>query len=466
MKQSDNRKASLRLTGQIKEGRDVVGYIVLQIASSQSQIMTSDVVIKLAIAGEIVNATVNEKREIVGTQGSLTRLPIFNSTGTLMENPRVTVLGVTQGSNKDRQYMLMDPYGRSSLVNTDNAIKLIKQYECTNAKLVNKDGKLIISSIAGVFNSIQSSDFSQADKHKYNKEKANQNNQILKENKEYKEKKWVRSIDDARYLGKVTPSDSADLYRRVLTIREVRRSISKESTIRYSLIRETCVGKVGLVSKILNSFIAGKVGSRTKKHYPYTYKLLKGSSSPVKEAMELKRIKDMLSSSAIKRLYKVNYDDFNIKLSNNKTPYKDIDKYMKFLEALYIDCLNYARATLSKDHLKDLIKQVTSHKAASEYIVKASGNSNVEQVLKTAIRESMKSRIDSTSTVMFVCGLELISLHKLPISRSVNMDVKQRYTSSIISDVAFLTQVEPVKIETEKDYGSMIFQALIIVIAS
>lgn len=434
-----NAEAKFRLTGQIKSGKEVTAYRVLDETTFNTVIASVEEVKQMALGGQLVNAALNAKRELVGTQGALSRLPVFVPDGALVSGPRVTILGVETSNKGNKKYMLMDAYGRVSIADTNQTIAVIKSNESTNAKLVNKDGKTIISAIMGEFKVIRK-DTKESNKIK----KDVQDNTVVKEVPENKIK-WERSYSDARYLGKTKPTDSSRLYEKVLMCRRLRRKLKETELTGYNVVH-TSYGINSNIRKLLEAVSAGKVGKRMKKHYEYTLKLLKDSGSMGKEASEIMNIKRTLENN------------------RGVASKKDADKYLKFVETFCIDCLNYNRVVLSKEHLKDLIKYITSSKDAMEYIEDNANMKGQGKDLIDAIKISSKSKIDSISSVMFICALEIIAVPKIQNRASIEK-IRRKKVNRIVGRIAYMLKEEPVKIDSESDYGSMIFQALIIAMA-
>lgn len=432
-----------RLLGQINQGKRLVGYRVLKENDFSIMNMSEEETIRLIKTHGVINAKIDTDGKVIGTQGAISRLPVFSYEGELIGNPRVTILAVEVSNKGNKRYLLIDPYGRVNTADTNQTIEIIKSRESTNAKLVNKDGKVIISAIMGEFRVIDSKTKKSVTDTTVNKAiKVEDKEKLAEDNKA---KKWERDYSDARYIGKTKTTRSANLYEKVLRCRRLRKKLDDNYKLNVYDVVMVSYGLNTNIKKLLQAVSTGKVGKRTKKHYEYTLKLLKDSGNMGKEALNMLELKKALDST---------------KYGRDIISKEDGRKYLKFVETFCIDCLNYNRVVLSKEYLKDLVRYITSNDEAMKYIQENTDISQQGKDVIEAIKLSSKSRIDSISSVMFICALEILSL-----SRTEKDKFKKIGVERTIGNVAYILHEEPVKIESKNEYGAMIFQALIIAMA-
>ena len=142
----------IRLVGQIKDTKEgkAIGYVVLDIPSNEIKLFNIEETIELIKLYKCENAVYTDGK-LEGTQASLNRLPVYNRNKQIIDNPRVTILSNLYKNDKSIGFNLMDAYGRRATVDIETTIKLIQKHEATNAKLVTRDGRTIVSAIYGEF---------------------------------------------------------------------------------------------------------------------------------------------------------------------------------------------------------------------------------------------------------------------------------------------------------------------------
>lgn len=143
----------MRLVGQIKvETGVVVGYVVWHKASNKLTMRGTEEVKKLLIKGNIENAEL-VKGDIKGTESSIKRLPIYNKEGVIVGQPMVTVLFRVEDRNTGKAigFIIIDAYGNKGALSYKESLATIEKYGVVNGKIVNRDGKKIISAIKGTY---------------------------------------------------------------------------------------------------------------------------------------------------------------------------------------------------------------------------------------------------------------------------------------------------------------------------
>lgn len=148
---------TIRLIGQVRANNTYVGYVVLDTETNHAVPKTVNEIIMMVRNGfTLVNAEVISN-ELVGTEGSLSRLPIFSASGQLESSPTITILGIVEYNGKDTDYYsVMDVYGKKAVKSSADLIRMMQVYKAVNAKLVQKGDKYIISAIRGTFDRVPS----------------------------------------------------------------------------------------------------------------------------------------------------------------------------------------------------------------------------------------------------------------------------------------------------------------------
>lgn len=142
----------IRLMGKIVDNGQVVGYAVLDMDSNKAAMCNIQTTMTYVHTIGCVNAEIKDKK-LVGTEASLNRLPEFNTTGNLVDKPKVSILGNIEKNGEIVGFFIMNPFGEKKPLSYSKTIAAIQECGCTNGKLVPRDGKVIVSAIQGTFES-------------------------------------------------------------------------------------------------------------------------------------------------------------------------------------------------------------------------------------------------------------------------------------------------------------------------
>lgn len=140
----------IRLMGKIVDNGKTVGYAIIDMDSNKGAMCNIDTTKTYVHTIGCVNAKL-ENGELVGTEASLNRLPEFNTSGALVDSPKVSITGSLEKDGVIIGFIIMTPTGAVAKLTYDKTIEAINKYGSTNAKLVPKDGKTIVSAIQGTF---------------------------------------------------------------------------------------------------------------------------------------------------------------------------------------------------------------------------------------------------------------------------------------------------------------------------
>lgn len=152
--------SNYRLIGSIKqgEGSDTLGYAVVDLTTNKAVFRSINELMVLVRSGMTLQNAIFDSSvgDFKGTDGSINRLPIFSTDGKVLSNPTVTVLGeYKQGESSLGYYKVMDTYGRTTTCSKEILIGYLGKMDGTNAKLVDRNGVLIVSAILGSFTALQ-----------------------------------------------------------------------------------------------------------------------------------------------------------------------------------------------------------------------------------------------------------------------------------------------------------------------
>ena len=147
----------IRLMGKIVDNGKTVGYAIIDMDSNKGAMCNIETTKTYVHTIGCVNAVV-ENGELKGTEASLSRLPEFNTDGNLVDKPKVSITGSLEKNGVTVGFMIMTPTGNVAKLSYEKSIEAIRTYGATNAKLVHKDGKVIVSAIQGTFKSTQLDD--------------------------------------------------------------------------------------------------------------------------------------------------------------------------------------------------------------------------------------------------------------------------------------------------------------------
>lgn len=442
--------AMYRVIGQIKDPKNksrVIGYVIMQVSDRTIHMAEERRAVDIAIQSGFQNAIVGADGGLVGTDGSLTRLPVYNTDQIIVENPRVTVLGVYPSKNGKRDYSIMDAYRREKRCTPEEALKVIEKFECTNAKIVNRDGKKVISAIMGEFTTYEVAP-TQAEETK-----------AAVQPPKSEEKKWERPASTARYLSKNWECKAMRLYTALNACKTLKGKLKTGEDISFGEVREAKRGLSGLTRRVLTQFATNKYGKKTKKHYPLTCEALEKYGNVRVVAQSGLDYMLRLTESNVKKLTGVNLSTV-ANMSDIMTK-GELSVFINIVQALYVDCLSYSRTALAKEHLKDLATMINNKPAAQKYLQEKTGLSG-ESAILAAAKEACKGRIDSIAQAMFISALEIVKINKLK-TPEYNAGWA---AAKIIGDTSRALNSNPMKIEDEKEYGALIFQALVLVMVA
>lgn len=140
--------------------QQVIGYKLASIYSDNDtvntrNILTDNIISTLSKGIATIDNMAYVDGKLVGTQGSLDRLPKFvMATNELVANNNVTIAYKIG----DEGYRILDYMGRSRKIATNDLIQLIKSGKIeniTNGKIVEKDGFEFVSAISGEYDTVE-----------------------------------------------------------------------------------------------------------------------------------------------------------------------------------------------------------------------------------------------------------------------------------------------------------------------
>lgn len=426
-----------RIAGVIQDdNKKIIGYIILDLKTNSINECNIDTIKKGISSGAIANATIDNKGNIKGTEGSLTRLPVYNKNGVIISNSQVvTVLNILDGNK--RKVSLMDAYGRLVVIPEEKAISLIESRTATNAKVVTRDNKKFLSAISGTLQVIESQRKSNKDKH------------------------WERPLNSARYLGK-RYSNSSDFWVMYYNISrldsELKRLEVNNSSYLY-ILTQSLYGYRTVFKRVLKQLSQKRISNRTKQHYKKTI-----------EAMEKVGKRESIAKICYEftnTFANISYMRDLASTDDNGVPYLNVIKYcekrvvvyyMEILKAFYIDCLIYARLTMVRDSVRLLVDTIQSSNLAKNYFKDASNGVS----FKECLTEATKEKFGTKSQILFMSALSIVDY----LYRSKQLDVEHaklaRTLSFKVVSSAHVSGLEPLKIENNSGYGAVIYQTLVI----
>lgn len=154
--------SKLRFLGAIKSDNQLEGYFIVDEETGKSVPKTlKELKYLVKQRVEFTNAKYDFNTDtFVGTDGSLNRLPIFDRANCVFDRNTITILGVLIKCDL-RYFKVMNEYGKIVVFREDKLLGYlsVQNIVLTNAKLVMKDSKVIISAIKGTFPSMDIKEF-------------------------------------------------------------------------------------------------------------------------------------------------------------------------------------------------------------------------------------------------------------------------------------------------------------------
>lgn len=149
--------SKFRILGSIKaDGKSIIGYMLIDMQTNSVKPFSSIDLKSLMDKIAICNAEL-QNGEIVGTEGSLNSLPIFDMSGSLIGNQRITILAeLVDKNNKRLGFHVMNPRGTVAKLSESDTMMYIDKFGATNAKLVrspdSSSNAVHVSAMRGSFN--------------------------------------------------------------------------------------------------------------------------------------------------------------------------------------------------------------------------------------------------------------------------------------------------------------------------
>lgn len=253
--------------------------------------------------------------------------------------------------------------------------------------------------------------------------------------------KFIRSLEDARYLGKTLFGNSMGNF---IKLNACKRYINivEDGKKRPVDIKWLIAGYRTSFRRLIENIYVGKAGKRTRKHYKNVFELVKSNQVDIKNVKSVLDTHDLIGVSSAKTLDYI-------------SPRKVLD-FLNAFKAFMLDCMTYNRLNLAHSQLKNLVVFLEGNPEARKYVQSNIEESSMEAI-KTGIEKSLKSRVDSMSTALLMSSLEIIGLLE-------QADVKANVSSKIydITLCAAVVLKEPSEIQSEDDYGYMIWQGVVI----
>ena len=155
-----NYLGDFRIIGPIvpaKGMKKIVGYVVMQEKTGRFKGYTVQQTKSLLERFTFVNTELKTNTEdIVNTECSMDRLPIFNLNMQVIDNFGVIILGEIVVDGKSCGYRVIDTNAKVVDLKKEDVIRLSNNgTELLNAKLVNKDSKIVVSAIKKEFTKIE-----------------------------------------------------------------------------------------------------------------------------------------------------------------------------------------------------------------------------------------------------------------------------------------------------------------------
>lgn len=152
----------LRFLGGIQSNSILEGYFIVDEDTGKSVPKTLRELKYLIKQGvTFSNAVYDADKDIfIGIEGNLSRLPVFDRANCVFDKNTITILGVLIKCDL-KYYKVMNEYGKIVIFREDKLLGYlsIQSVTLTNAKLVIKDNRAIISAINGTFPKMDISEF-------------------------------------------------------------------------------------------------------------------------------------------------------------------------------------------------------------------------------------------------------------------------------------------------------------------
>ena len=451
----------IMLVGIVKGDRGN-SYVLIDKSSHKTTTLSTEEFQSAVKNKQVENAVIGEKG-LECTTSSLNSLPLYDMNGTLLKNNGLTVLQVSKGKKSDTQYMLMDCGFRVQVVSEADAIKLIKQTGSINAKVVGKNGKYFISAKKGTLDTLE---VKEKNVRTTSKSTGNVKNTKNKDaNTQESDKLQIK------YLGNTLKAPNPC---KLLKIKKIcKYSIDglagRDDEINWLAVNNDFRLNTYL-AKVIRCYIAGNVGKRYKYHYSNTLKGL--GKLGISKAKKVLAFLEKLGSGQIKYRYNIKTYTKVLKIGDISDK-KVLADYLRLRSELCTDYLAYDREALIRYNLKELANLITKDDKAMQYIEK---NVNIkgQEALVKSIRKVAQEKVNTSGNIMFICALSLAQYKRLYeefLARSGNLSKlavtrrRNKYRENcldVISGISALVNEEPVKIQTEKDLGAMIFQSAVL----
>lgn len=332
--------------------------------------------------------------------------------------------------------------------------KTIQEYaklgNALNIKLVTKDGKSYISSIKGIIpnysfgnpNTRVIDELANTTKAKSLKRLLDHN---IGNNEEDKKQEFNRELYDARYLGKTLFGNSMDILLKISLCKKYIKSLEVDGTNSYLGMRVLFSGQVTKFRRLVNNISAGRVGAKTRRHYKLTLKAIKD------KRVQLGAVKKFMDSEWANILSRYGRKRF-VEYYTTSTLLNVLKLYKEYL----LDYLTYNKVVLSHAQLKPLVQFLETNQEAHEYIVENIDGFSTEAI-KTGIKNTLNCRIDSVSTALLMASMEIVGMLKLAEQSPY---IAHKIYNVILWGAVILK--EPIEIESEEDYGYLIWQAVVL----
>lgn len=156
IKETVKYKGELRLVGIIKENTydDTLGYIIMSEKTRQVKAYTVAQAKILFKRFKFVNIQSDSSGNLLCTECSLNRLPVFNERLMLIDNDGIIVLGKITTDLGEVGYRVCNTKWNIVDMSEKDLIALANTKKLVNAKTVSRDGNIIISAILGEFTQI------------------------------------------------------------------------------------------------------------------------------------------------------------------------------------------------------------------------------------------------------------------------------------------------------------------------
>lgn len=147
------------------EADEVVAYRVLDIEKRACKAVSKEAVLRAAVQNPkaFMNVTA-EGKEVVGTNGSLSRYAVVSLKNELMSKGAPVVVLARLGNEG---FVLSDYAGNMTKIKSDEAVGYATKFGIANGKIVERDGKKLISAISGEYPLIEKKKVETAAKAKF-----------------------------------------------------------------------------------------------------------------------------------------------------------------------------------------------------------------------------------------------------------------------------------------------------------